>query len=76
MNDKQRLQWLRKNANFSCQNMHCAAEISYPADMLKMYKLEPICKECFDYLPLLEETRTAEMHWHDLPDFDPFQGLE
>ncbi len=66
------LEWLKKNALFGCQFEDCATEVSYHADMLKVWEEKPICEEC--YLQTNNDPENT-MAWVDLPEFDPFKGL-
>ena len=69
MSDK--IKWLRENAMFSCQNERCATEMSFPAEMLRSFRLKPICEECFEF-----GDDYHELGFDQLPNFDPFAGLE
>lgn len=81
------IEWLKKNAMFSCQNKCCAEEVSFHEDELRLYKALPICYECYDndtpicvkcgYAPCkdMEEHEGHWYNWSDLAPFDPFQGL-
>ena len=44
-----------------CQNYDCAVEVSYPLDLVRMFKGKPICRECW------EGSQTeSTAHWDDL----------
>lgn len=47
-----------------CQNYECATETSYHLDMVKMWRDEPICEDCY-----IDETCGEEEtpDWSDLP---------
>ena len=44
-----------------CQKQACAEEISYPLDMVRLYKDKPICEECYQY------DHGEEKDWTELP---------
>lgn len=48
------------SALFSCQDSDCAAEISYPLDMLREYHGMPLCESCADNM---------DVAWSDLPKY-------
>lgn len=50
-----------------CQMVECATEVSYHLDMVRMFKGEPICKECYleVALPIGEDD---DDRWFDLPE--------
>ena len=53
----------------SCQIQACATEVSYPLDMVRMYKGEPICEECYLEGPTdARETEDEAERWFDLPE--------
>ncbi len=60
---------LKESAFFGCQDNSCAVEVSYPADMLKLFEGEPICQDCYDELRPSED----DPLWVHLPQFDPFK---
>ena len=55
---------------FSCACPGCAAEISYPLDMLAEWNGEWWCNDCYDEATSGQEPWT---HWMDLPRADPTQ---
>lgn len=52
-----------------CQNNDCAAETSYPLDMVAMFDGAPICEMCYDDGDYGERDENDELHvdWNDLP---------
>ena len=49
----------------TCQNDYCAEEISYPLDMVRLWKGQPICESCWidgDY-----RREEVNLRWDDLP---------
>lgn len=46
----------------SCQNQGCAEEVTYPLDMVRMWRGKPICACCYDH-----ETDDVDPDWTDLP---------
>jgi len=55
---------------FGCQNEDCASEVSYLADMLRLYEGKPICEQCYEY------TVTVEGDWYGLAPFVPDHEIE
>lgn len=53
---------------FSCQNLDCAAEISYPANMLALWNDEPTCESCYDGDV---DLGVDAPRFHELPPFVP-----
>jgi len=51
---------------FSCQIPACAEEVSYPLDMLAMWKDQPICEACYS-----EERTGEDPMYGDLPSISP-----
>lgn len=49
-------------ALFSCQIRECAQEISFYADMLGIWKGDPICHNCYD-----EHRTEDDPYWGHLP---------
>ena len=53
-----------------CQVQGCAEEVSYPADMLRLYNDKPICEVCYDDLvPVQYDDEDEELpraFWDDL----------
>lgn len=56
-------------ALIGCQNDDCAAEVSYPLDMIRLFRKAPICQGCYDDI-LIGELSGEE--WDDRP---PWHGL-
>jgi len=48
-----------------CQNDDCAAEVSYPLDMVHLFHGKPVCENCFDGGQW--EGLTEDQQWSDLP---------
>ena len=58
---------------FGCQHKDCATEVSYPADMLRIWHGKPICEFCFDDLPMIDRQKgDDEDDWIRWSDLDPF----
>ena len=58
---------------FGCQHKECATEVSYPADMLRIWDGKPICEFCFDDLPMIDRQKgDDEDDWITWSDLDPF----
>lgn len=68
------LEWLEQNALFGCQVLYCAEEVSYHANMLKLYEGRPICEDCFNDTP--QEDDENHVFWRDLPEFNPFDFIK
>ncbi len=49
----------------ACQIDDCAVEVSYPLDLVRMFKGKPICEVCHHYHAPKAQTGTLE--WDDLP---------
>ncbi len=64
--------------NFSCQVEECAADVSYPASGLAMWRDRPICETCFDHIDQCvdEDEGEIEIKWVDLPSFVPWYDVE
>lgn len=58
---------------YSCGEHGCASEVSYPADMLRVYKGLPYCGLCWDDMPAiwLDDDQEEYLHWRDLEPFIP-----
>lgn len=50
-------------ALYGCQFADCAADVSYPAHMLKMLNGAPVCEDCVDDM--------GKVDWLDLEKFVP-----
>lgn len=48
-------------AMVGCQVFECAAEVSYPLDMLRWWNDQPICENCYN-----EERKEGSADWSDL----------
>ena len=57
-------------AMVSCQIQGCAEEVSYNLDMVKLWKGEPICQNCWEGGGIGDE----DTNWHELPDIS-FEDL-
>lgn len=47
-----------------CQIQGCAEDISYPIDMVAMWKGAPICQDCWENADLGDEG----VDWNELPE--------
>jgi len=47
-----------------CQNISCAAEVSYPLDLVRLWEGQPICRDCFYDLSVSFDD---DARWKDLP---------
>ena len=52
--------------HFACREQRCAEEISYPADMLRVYEDEAWCEDCWEH-----EWIEGQPRWNELPNFVP-----
>lgn len=52
-----------------CQNEFCAEEVSYHLDMVKMWKDQPVCQNCYDEdgIGMTGEEFENRQDWSDLP---------
>jgi len=50
-----------------CQIESCAAEVSYPLDMMKMLAGRPICDLCYAEIAEVDEDGDPKIDWDALP---------
>ena len=52
-----------------CQNEYCAAEVSYPLDMVHRFNSQPICQVCYEDGDYGERNKDGsnKVRWDDLP---------
>lgn len=60
---------------FGCQNDNCAADMSYPANSLRLYAGLPICENCYDGGFCIDVV-DAIFPWGELQPFKSEQTLE
>ena len=51
----------------ACQVQACAEEVSYPLDMVKIWKGEPICENCFNHDAATDDDGANLFDWNALP---------